>query len=113
MITPTVLSAAATCWLSVPIETAKAAYYADRTYPEHLKKGYKSIVDTLIRIPKEEGFYYLWKGAAPIMARNYTMFSGAVYLYDFLRDWFFVYQEGNDMGGDMGNGLARVMYFSL
>ena len=60
-ILPTVAASALTCWLSVPFEVARAAYYSDRSYPEHLRKGYKSIFNALVRIPREEGPYYLMR----------------------------------------------------
>jgi hypothetical protein len=37
------------------------AYYADKTFPKELQKGYKSYFNALVRIPFEEGPYYLFK----------------------------------------------------
>lgn len=82
-ILPTVFVSALTSWFSIPFEVSRAAYYADRTYPKELQKGYTSILNTLRRIPQEEGIFYLFKGSLPIMLKNYFSFSFLVYLYDF------------------------------
>ena len=36
---------------AIVIEMAQRAYYADSTFPEDLRKGYKSFFDALKRIP--------------------------------------------------------------
>jgi len=105
-IVPTVLVSASTCWLSVPFETARAAYYADRTYPKELQKGYTSIANALYRIPKEEGPHYLFKAAVPICARNYVAFSFLMYLFDFAYDKVRVFEEGMDSPRFLGKFAA-------
>lgn len=57
---------APTCATSIPFENAKRAYYADRTWPKELRRGYTSPLNALIRIPFEEGPAYLFKGGFPI-----------------------------------------------
>ena len=37
----------------VAIEMAQRAYYADKTFPDKLRKGYNSYFDALRRIPVE------------------------------------------------------------
>ena len=106
-ILPTITVAALTSWFSVPFENARAAYYADKTYPSELRKGYKSIFDALRRIPSEEGANYLIKGASPIMARNYCLFSASVFLYDFMRDFFYLLRE-DAHGGDMARPFRII-----
>ena len=78
--------AALTAPVSVPFEYARIAYYADKTYPEHLQKGYKSYFNALRRIPFEEGPYYLFKGCAPFLARNFLQTGTLFYSYDYLKD---------------------------
>jgi solute carrier family 25 oxoglutarate transporter 11 len=102
-IVPTVAASALTCWMSVPFEVARAAYYADRTYPKELQKGYSSIANALLRIPKEEGVNYLFKSAVPIMARNYVAFSFLTYLYDFSYDKLRVLE----IAGEHPSGLLK------
>lgn len=55
-----------TCLLGVPFENARRAYYADKTWPLELRRGYTSPTNALLRIPFEEGLGYLFKGGFPI-----------------------------------------------
>lgn len=57
-----------TCWLTIPFENARRAYYADKTWPVELRKGYTSPTNALFRIPIEEGPYFLFKNGFPIFA---------------------------------------------
>ena len=36
------LTAAPTCWLTIPFENANRAYYADKTWPVELRRNYTS-----------------------------------------------------------------------
>ena len=57
---------APTCWLTIPFENARRAYYADKTWPLELRRGYTSPTNALFRIPFEEGASYLFRGGFPI-----------------------------------------------
>lgn len=57
---------APTCFLTIPFENARRAYYADKTWPTELRRGYTSPTNALLRIPFEEGATYLFKGGFPI-----------------------------------------------
>jgi solute carrier family 25 (mitochondrial oxoglutarate transporter), member 11 len=57
---------APTCGLSIPFENARRAYYADKTWPLEMRRGYTSPVNAFIRIPFEEGTSYLFRGGFPI-----------------------------------------------
>lgn len=64
------------------------AYYADKTFPEELQRGYKSYFNALRRIPFEEGPYYLFKNCFPFLMRNFFQTATMYYTYDFLKDKF-------------------------
>jgi solute carrier family 25 oxoglutarate transporter 11 len=83
-IIPTLFASAVTSVLSVPFEVARACYYGDRTYPKELRKNYTSPLNALLRIPREEGPWYLFRNSFPIIARNFASFSFLCYLYDFM-----------------------------
>lgn len=67
----TLLAALFTAPVGVPFELARMAYYADKTYPKELQRGYSSYFNALRRIPFEEGPYFLFKNSAPIYIRNF------------------------------------------
>jgi solute carrier family 25 oxoglutarate transporter 11 len=56
------LSAIPVCWMGIPLEVARKAYYADLTWPEELRKGYRSPLHALLKIPFNEGPLFLFKG---------------------------------------------------
>jgi len=85
---PALFAAAVTSWISVPFEYARAAYYADKTFPAELQKGYKSYFNALRRIPFEEGPYYLFKNCFPFMLRNFFQTYSAFFAFDWLKDKF-------------------------
>jgi solute carrier family 25 oxoglutarate transporter 11 len=66
-----VLSALLTSPFSVPLEIARMTYYADKTFPKELQRGYTSYFNALFRIPFEEGPYWLFKNSFPFIARNF------------------------------------------
>lgn len=84
----TMFAALATSWVSVPFEMARMAYYADRTFPEELRRGYKSYFHALRSIPFQEGPYYLFKNCFPFILRNFFQTFTTMYAYDYLKDKF-------------------------
>lgn len=62
------------------------AYYADKTFPKELQKGYKSWLDAFKRIPFEEGPYYLFKGTFPLYVKHIIGPFTAFFCYDFMID---------------------------
>mmetsp|Transcript_8349 Transcript_8349/g.7413 ORF Transcript_8349/g.7413 Transcript_8349/m.7413 type:complete len:227 (+) Transcript_8349:414-1094(+) len=87
-IPPAILAAASTCWMGVPFETAQMAYYADKTFPKELQRGYTSYWNALRRIPFEEGPYFLFKNSFPLYGRNFFQTLTLFYTYDWLKDKF-------------------------
>lgn len=80
------LAAFFTAPLSVPFEIARMAYYGDKTFPKELQRGYSSYLSALVRIPFEEGPYFLLKNSAPMIIRNFFQTLTLFYMYDFLKD---------------------------
>jgi len=84
---PSILAAAlTTCWVSVPFDMAKLAYYADKTFPQELQRGYTSYLNALRRIPFEEGPYFLFKNCFPLLMRNFFQTGTLFFTYDWLKD---------------------------
>ena len=86
-IIPSVVAAGCTSWISGPIQAAKNAYYADKTFPNELRKNYKSIFNALWRIPREEGLFYLFKGSLPYAFESFFQTVTLFYFYDFAIDF--------------------------
>jgi solute carrier family 25 oxoglutarate transporter 11 len=84
-----VLSTIPTCYLGVPFDNARRAYYADKTWPVELRRGYTSPLNALLRIPIEEGPHYLLKGGFPIAISHFMFFTTFFTVYSFLKNKFF------------------------
>lgn len=81
---PTILAACvASSPLAVMVEMVQRAYFADKTFPKELQKGYKSFFDAFKRIPFEEGPYYLFKGTFP----HYIKHAVGPFIMLFVYDW--------------------------
>src|SRR6266581_4648138 len=85
-----------TCWTGVPFEMARRAYYADKTWPLELRKGYTSPTNALLRIPFEEGPYYLIKGGFPIAASAWIFWTGFLTIYSWVKNKFYFLWTYND-----------------
>jgi len=83
--------------LSIAVEMAKNAYYADRTYPKELQKGYTGYFNALTRIPFEEGPYYLFKNTYPLFMKHTLGFFTLFLTFDWLIDKFSVMWRISDV----------------
>ena len=78
-----------TCWLIIPFENARRAYYADKTWPLELRRNYTSPTQALFRIPFEEGPTYLFRGGFPLAANQFFFWSWYCTLYTWFKNKFF------------------------
>lgn len=79
-------AACLTAPLGVMMDMLSRAYYADKSFPKELQKGYKSILDAFKRIPFEEGPYYLFKNTFPLFIKHSVGPFTAFFCYDWLID---------------------------
>jgi len=56
-------------FVGTPAEVALIRMTSDGSLPKEMQRNYKSVVDAIIRIYKEEGLTTLWRGATPTMGR--------------------------------------------
>lgn len=89
-----------TCYLGVPFENARRAYYADKTWPLELRKNYSSPTNALLRIPVEEGPYYLFKGGFPIASSSFVFWTSYFTLFSWAKNKFFFLWLYNDFSYD-------------
>lgn len=84
------------CWTGIPFEMARRAYFADKTWPLELRKGYTSPTNALLRIPFEEGPYYLFKGGFPIAVHSYLFWTTMFTIFTWLKNKMFFFWLYND-----------------
>lgn len=90
-------SAYAICWTGIPFDIARKAYFADQSWPAELRKGYRSPLHALAKIPFTEGPLYLWKGGLPTYLGN-AQFTGSVFwAYTWLKNKAFFLWVYNDI----------------
>jgi hypothetical protein len=85
-----------TCYLTVPFENARRAYYADKTWPIELRRNYTSPTQALFRIPFEEGPSYLFRGGFPLATNQLLYWWAFVSNYIFMKNKFFLLWTYND-----------------
>ena len=64
------LGAGATAaFIATPFDLAMIRFQVDGSLPPAERRNYKNWMDALSKIVKQEGFFNLWKGAAPTIVR--------------------------------------------
>lgn len=83
---------APTCWVTIPFENARRAYYADKTWPVELRRNYTSPTQALFRAPFEEGPTFLFRGGSPLALNQFLFWTTYATLYTFHKNkYFFLY----------------------
>ena len=95
---PTMIAAALSSWIVVPLEVSRVAYKADQTFPEHLRKGYTSPFNALWKMATREP-YAIFKNSTPTIAASFVQTSFMFALFDY--------------GFDLFSPLFREMNFSM
>lgn len=97
--------------LTGPLENARRAYYADKTWPLELRKGYTSPTNALLRIPFEEGPNYLFKGGLPHMASQWVFWTSYFTMYSWMKNKTFFMWLYNDFSYNYIKGIMSVSCF--
>lgn len=87
----------ATAWTNYPLSVARKAYYADLTWPENLRKGYRSPLHALLKIPFSEGPLYLFRGGLLPYLGNSLGYGWILYSFIWLKDKFFFLWKYNEV----------------
>ena len=96
-LTFSLLSGFTSGWCGIPFEVARKAYFADQTWPAELRKGYRSPLHALFKIPFKEGPLYLVKGGMPVYLGNSLLSGWAFYVYTWLKNKTFFLWIYNDI----------------
>lgn len=97
----------------MPFDNAGRAYYADKTWPQELRRNYTSPTQALFRIPFEEGPYYLFRGALPVVANQWMFWVTYLTLYTWLKDKSYYMWVYNDFGYDYIKALNMGFSFAV
>ena len=68
-------------WIGIPFEIARKAYYADLTWPAEFRKGYRSPLHALLKIPFNEGPLFFFKGGLLTYLGNVQTTAGLFFFY--------------------------------
>jgi len=102
-----------TCYTGVPFENARRAYYADRSWPIELRRGYSSPLNALLRIPFEEGPYYLFKGGYPLAISAFIFWTSYFTFYSWAKNKFFFLWLYQDFNYDyIKFGMSSISFFA-
>lgn len=74
-----------TSFATPPMEVAQKAYVGDKTFPEHLRYKYTSVLNALVRIAARDPFA-LYKNAFPSMAGSFVGTTMLFGIHDFFYD---------------------------
>lgn len=101
------------CFTGIPFENARRAYYADKSWPIELRRGYTSPINALIRIPFEEGPSYLFKGGFPIWTSAFVFWTSYMTFYSWLKNKFFFFWVYQDFSYNWCKTINMSISFSL
>jgi len=73
--------------VGTPAEVALIRMQADTVCPEADRRGYKNVVDALLRIGREEGLNGFFTGATPTIVRGLSINLGMLMTYDQYKKW--------------------------
>jgi hypothetical protein len=94
------MTAVLTSWIGIPFEVARKAYYADKTWPEELRKGYRSPLHALIKIPFTEGPLFMFKSGLGNYIGNMQFTAMTFIVYSWLKNKLFFLWLYNDIPYD-------------
>lgn len=97
------------CWTGLPFMNARRAYYADKTWPLELRRGYRSPTQALLRIPFEEGPTYLFKGAWPVCMHAICFYTTFFTYYSWMKNKFHFMWTSNDFNYN----FCKAIFFAM
>jgi solute carrier family 25 oxoglutarate transporter 11 len=100
-------------WTNYSLSVARRAYYADLTWPEELRKGYRSPLHALLKIPFTEGPLYLFRGGLLHWMGNSLGFAWLMFAYTFLKDKLAYLYRYNDVNYSFMKFIFLNLAFGL
>lgn len=94
-------------FVGTPAEVALVRMTADGRLPEAERRNYKSVVDALLKITKQEGVLQLWRGAIPTMGRSMVVNGAQLASYSQAKE--FLLKTGKKMINKVSNIHLRSL----
>lgn len=107
------ISSYAVSWTGIPFEVARKAYFADLSWPENLRKGYRSPLHALVKIPFVEGPLYLFKGGFLTYLGNANFSTWCFFLYTWLKNKASFLWLYNDISYDLIKFINMNIAFAI
>lgn len=98
-------------FVGTPAEVALVRMTADGRLPEAERRNYKSVVDALVKITKQEGVLQLWRGAIPTMGRSMVVNGAQLASYSQAKEFLMSTGELPDDTGGVGGSNVIVWDF--
>ena len=80
-----------------PADLSLVRFQGDQTLPVDQRRNYKNVFDAFGRIVKEEGFFSLWKGSTPTIARAMSLTVGQVTSFEEIKQRVIAIRGKNDL----------------
>ena len=102
-------------YLSCPMEVAVVRMSNDSSLPVQDRRNYKGVVDTTLRITREEGIGAFWRGSTPFVSR--AMMVGVFQVatmdqfQDMFRDW--LGQKKNSIPNVFCSAMSSGLIYSV
>ncbi|GAX09605.1 solute carrier family 25 (mitochondrial oxoglutarate transporter), member 11 [Fistulifera solaris] len=102
-------------YISCPMEVAVVRMSNDSTLPKEDRRNYKNVVDTTVRIAKEEGIAAFWQGSNPFVARAMLVGVFQVATLDQFKDLYadMLKQQKNSISNVFCAAMSSGLIYSL
>lgn len=98
-----------------PADLALVRMQSDSMLPKEERKNYTSLLNTIFRVCKEEGFFRMWKGALPTVVRAVSLNLGMLSSFDQSKEMLLKYMEEGTLHTCISSSIAAffAVTFSL
>jgi len=92
--------------VGTPADAALIRMQSDAVLPAETRRGYKNVVDALLRMVKEEGLKGFFTGASPTIVRGLAINLGMFVTYDPLYAYFKDYIQNDQLNRFVSGGIS-------
>jgi len=92
--------------VGTPADAALIRMQSDAVLPVETRRGYKNVVDALVRMVKEEGLKGFFSGASPTIIRGLAINLGMFVTYDPLYAYFKPYIQNDQLNRFVSGGIS-------